>query len=317
MKNTLLLAFSLSALAVSAQQHVFDFEDLKLSDSTFFNGVSIHPADSINNSFSFGDELVQFHGSTSLSWGSVNGTGIGYSNQTNQDTAGYTNSGSAYNDDATNPSTTFGVINGNGSFITFSEPVRLTSIDITNTVYAYLSMQKGDSFAKKFGGKDGTDPDFFKVSIIAFDIDSNQIDSAAFALADYTADKSEDDYALSTWKTFSLTSFKDSVTTLKFYFSSSDNGIYGMNTPAYVAIDNLTFSQYEILPDDEPTPTSARCLCAKDGVVSLENAVSISLYSLNGVLVAQGIDAVSAQGMFIAIGVTADGEVIREQILLD
>lgn len=317
MKKQLLLAFSLSALAVSAQQHVFDFEDLNLSDNTFFNGVSIHPADSINNSFSFGDDLVQFHGSTSVSWGLVIGTGLGYSNQTDQNTEGYTNPGSAYNDDSKNPSTTFGIVNGDASSITFSEPVRLTSIDLTNTVYAYLSMQKGDTFAKKFGGIEGTDPDFFKVSIVAFDKDYNKIDSAAFALADFTTDKSEDDYIISHWTTFSLEAFKDSISSIKLYFSSSDNGTFGMNTPAYVAIDNLTFSQYEKQPDDEPTPTSTRCLCAKDGVVSLEDAVSISLYSLSGVLVAQGTDAVSAQGMYIVIAITADGEVIREQILLD
>ena len=33
---------------------------------------------------------------------------------------------------------------------------------LTNTTYAHNSMRDGDDFAKKFGGVDGTDPDFFQ-----------------------------------------------------------------------------------------------------------------------------------------------------------
>jgi hypothetical protein len=41
-------------------------------------------------------------------------------------------------------------------------PVTVTGAYFTNTTYAALSMLSGDSFAKKFGGASGDDPDWFK-----------------------------------------------------------------------------------------------------------------------------------------------------------
>lgn len=36
----------------------------------------------------------------------------------------------------------------------------LKGVFVTNSTYAVLSMENGDAYAKKFGGSDGTDPDF-------------------------------------------------------------------------------------------------------------------------------------------------------------
>ena len=45
---------------------------------------------------------------------------------------------------------------------------------VTNTTFAFLSMQNGDEFAKQFGGDDGNDPDFFKVTFRGFDEENTQ-----------------------------------------------------------------------------------------------------------------------------------------------
>ena len=43
------------------------------------------------------------------------------------------------------------------------------SLSVTNTTYAALSMLLGDSFAKKFGGDSGNDPDYFILRIEGLD----------------------------------------------------------------------------------------------------------------------------------------------------
>ena len=63
-------------------------------------------------------------------------------------------------------------------------------MDLTNATYAALSMQNGDSFAKKFGGTTGNDADLFGVTLRGFDnvngtgnaIGSLNVNSVIFAL---------------------------------------------------------------------------------------------------------------------------------------
>lgn len=300
MKKSLLLLFSLSALSVSAQQHVFDFEDLTIPANTFVNVTGQK----------FGNDLVQFHGPAS-----DYGFGIGYSNQTDMTTAGYKNPGSAYNISATVPSSQFGVVYGNGAKFSFAKPIRLQSIDLTNNTYAYLSMKNGDNIGKKFGGADGADADSFAVVIKAYDAAEKLIDSVSFNLADFTSSVSSEDFIIEKWTTLSLASLKDSVSSIKFYFASTDVGNYGMNTPAYVAIDNLTFSEY--IPTTDELLSSANTLTVQNGTVSLTGAVSISLYTANGVLVAQGTNSVAGQGAYVAVAVAADGSVISQPVFID
>lgn len=323
MKKSLFLAFSLSALSLSAQQQVFDFEDLTLADNSFVDGTSVHPADIVTTPFIFGTDLIQIHAPLA-----DYGSGIGYSNQTDMTTAGFTNPGSVFNTDNSVPNSGFGIVYDSTSKITFTEPVRLQSIDLTNTTYAYLSMKNGDDYAKKFGGVDGTDADTFAVVIKAYDAAEQLIDSINFKLADFTSANSADDYIVDQWTTLSFASLKDSVSSIKFYFASTDVGTYGMNTPSYVAIDNITFSTYPETPVVEepevetPTTASSETSVAKNfavvgGTVSLDGAVSINVYSFHGILLAQGTDAVSAQGACVAVAVAADGTVVSEQIFID
>ena len=300
MKKSFLLFFSLSALTVSAQQHVYDFEDLTIPANSFVNVTGQK----------FGNELVSIYGPAK-----DYGSGIGYSNKTDMTTAGYTNPGSAYNTNTSAPSSNFGMVYGNGAKITFAKPMRLQSIDLTNNTYAYLSMKNGDSFAKKFGGANGTDADSFAVVIKAYDAAEKLIDSVSFNLADFTSSVSSDDFIVEKWTTVSLSSLKDSVSSIKFYFASTDVGQYGMNTPAYVAIDNVTFSEY--VPTADGLLVSSSDLSVQNGTVSLAGAVSISLYTANGLLAAQGTDSVAGHGAYIAVAVAADGSVVSQPVFID
>lgn len=110
----------------------------------------------------------------------------------------------------------------------------IPSVHITNSTYAYLSMRDGDDFAKKFGGETGDDPDFFLLTIKTYS--ENQLqDSILFYLADYRFEDNSQDYLIDEWIEVEFPSAAvDSVT---FGLSSSDNGMFGMNTPAYFCAD--------------------------------------------------------------------------------
>lgn len=110
----------------------------------------------------------------------------------------------------------------------------LQGVMITNTTYAYLAMQEGDGFAKEFA-----QGDWFQLYIIALDEDDNQIGTASIFLADFRSSNSDDHYILEDWEFVRLDHFGDATASLRFQLYSSDNGDFGMNTPAYFAVDNL------------------------------------------------------------------------------
>ncbi len=125
---------------------------------------------------------------------------------------------------------------------------------VTNSTYAYKSMEYGDSFAKKFGDTTGTHcacpqgsyPDWFKLTVNRYYHDTLFHDSVEVYLADFRFTNNAQDYILKTWIWIDLrylgltdsTGFTDS---LLFTLHSSDNYAPGMmNTPAFFCIDNLT-----------------------------------------------------------------------------
>ncbi len=110
----------------------------------------------------------------------------------------------------------------------------IPSVHVTNSTYAYLSMRDGDSVAKKFGGETGDDPDYFLLTVKTYSEDELQ-DSILFYLADFRFEDNSQDYILDEWMEIEFPSAQvDSVT---FGLSSSDVGMFGMNTPAYFCAD--------------------------------------------------------------------------------
>jgi hypothetical protein len=112
----------------------------------------------------------------------------------------------------------------------------INGVMITNSAYAYSSMKNGDSFAKKF-----TTGDWFLLTIIGTHADGTSSTVEAY-LADLRDADTTKHYILDTWKWVDLSSLGE-VKSLRFDLSSSDVGQWGMNTPAYVCIDNLGASK--------------------------------------------------------------------------
>ena len=142
----------------------------------------------------------------------------------------------------------------NGSYFTIrnfnNENIQMV-FKITNTTYAYNSMYFGDAFAKKFGGSSGTDPDSF-VCIIRSYYKGTFIDSELVYLADFRSQNPANDYILKDWHTVGFFGARDSFA---FELLSSDNGGWGMNTPAFFALDDIVIYVGENVRNTSKTRT--------------------------------------------------------------
>lgn len=175
-------------------------------------------------------------------WGSWDG--FAYSNTTDTSTTGFTNQYSSITGGGAGGSTNYVV--GYDTFatewsITYSSGFDMTGggLYATNTVYAYNSMLNGGPFgAKKFGGASGNDPDYFVLSITGW-MGGSSTGVVDFYLADFRFSNNTLDYIVDEWTFVDLTDL-GTVDKITFELSSSDVGDFGMNTPGYVAIDNVS-----------------------------------------------------------------------------
>ncbi|QDU54451.1 DUF4465 domain-containing protein [Aeoliella mucimassa] len=111
---------------------------------------------------------------------------------------------------------------------------------ITNTTYAALSMRDGDSFAKAFGGEFGTDPDWLRITAYGTDASGTPLDgSVDFYLADFRSTDAGEDYIVADWTEWDLSAL-EGARRVHFNLASSDVGLFGMNTPATFALDDIT-----------------------------------------------------------------------------
>ncbi|MDE5876438.1 MAG: DUF4465 domain-containing protein [Muribaculaceae bacterium] len=106
---------------------------------------------------------------------------------------------------------------------------------VTNTSYAYYTMERGNDFTHPF-----TDGDWFKLTAHGIHPDGTE-DTADFFLAYCNSGKATDGI-VDRWAYFDLTPLGE-VTGIYFTLSSSDTGEWGMNTPAYFALGDFTIQQ--------------------------------------------------------------------------
>ncbi len=133
----------------------------------------------------------------------------------------------------------------------------VAGVYVTNGTYPYLSMLEGDNFAKKFGGESGDEPDFFLLTIKKYLNGELSQDSVDFYLADYRFEDNSQDYIVDEWTYVDLSPLGN-ADSLQFTLSSTDNGMFGMNTPAYFCIDDLTTTDMPV--STAPTELPAESL---------------------------------------------------------
>lgn len=174
--------------------------------------------------------------------------GVAISQWNNKDDEKYTNQCSVYFGDSNkknggnNNSATFAVVNvstsentANKSFLQFENEAELLShVYITNTTYAALTMKNGNAFSKILNFDD---KDWLKITIIGKDINDKVTGSVEHYLADF---RTKDSKGISTaWEKVDLKAL-GKVYKVTFKMEGSDIGQYGLNTPAYFCMDDLT-----------------------------------------------------------------------------
>jgi Domain of unknown function (DUF4465) len=252
MKNYMALCVVLvSGVCASAMSGAatIDFEDVEMANERpyagpgggrYWSGLQPPSNGSINSSYSTGGARF-LNNNSECCGGAVFWDGFAYSNTTDTTTQGNGNEISAYAGGGAGNSANYAVAYAGGvnaPRIEFDVPTLLQSAMLTNTTYTALSMRDGDFFAKKFGGANGTDPDFLKLTITGRDAANVSTGTVDFYLADFRADDSAQDYILDVWSAVTLTSLGQ-VSALEFSFASSDVGQFGINTPVYFALDNI------------------------------------------------------------------------------
>lgn len=240
MKKTSIICATLLVSATIAPASVIDFDDLTVPPSGYENGANLAGAFA-----SHGASFNNFYDETfGPYW-----EGFSYSTKGDTTTPGFGNQYSAWPGGGSGsggnpvPGNVFAL-----GYVGFVVPTitlaanqaQPLALRVTNTTYAALSMRNGDGFAKKFGGVSGNDPDFLKLTITALDAGTATLGSLDVFLADYRFADNAQDYILSAWTAVDLSPLGDGVSALRFTLASSDNGAFGMNTPAYFAIDNVT-----------------------------------------------------------------------------
>jgi hypothetical protein len=240
MKKSLFFALLLSG-ASFGQTQTIDFEELSLPvGQDYWNGSDL------SGGFTLGTATFSnLYNSTYSSW-----SGFVYSAVTDNTTAGYGNQYSAFPGTGASGSAQYGIWYLDGT-ITFTNSKIVDSIKVSNDTYTAISMRDGDPYAKQFGSiyaadgttVDGTNgEDWFKLTITGWNENGDSISSVDFYLADYRFSDNSMDYIVDSWKNIDLSAF-GWVKKLTFSMSSSDIGMFGMNTPGYFVVDNIVVSQ--------------------------------------------------------------------------
>ncbi len=126
----------------------------------------------------------------------------------------------------------------NGQAVSFS------GFYATNSHMAYITLRDGTMFNKKFGGVTGNDPDWFRLKVWGVRADNSLTEIVEHYLADFRFEDNGLDYIQNDWRWVDLSSLGE-VKSLNFILESSDSGDYGMNTPAYFCMDNLTVMEVQ------------------------------------------------------------------------
>ena len=183
--------------------------------------------------------------------------GFTYSSVNDTTTPGYTNDYAVYGDgmDYSDAGSYAVFYNSSPSAVLLPVETTVQGFYANNTTYAALSMLNGDAFSRQFTTASN---DFFTLTIEGFNDSAVSQGTVDFMLADYTGATGS---IVDDWTWVDLSGLGSNVSSLAFSFASSDTGAFGINTPQYFAMDNLTVAAI-------PEPSSVvLMLCGFGGMV--------------------------------------------------
>ncbi len=221
-----------SLLNANLSAQTATFEDIQLQG---LNAVKIPSTGSFNSKFTSGS--CEFNNSYNIGFGGYWTAGWAYSKTNDTTTGDYSNLYASYANKGAGNSSNY-VVGQNFSNFKVNQNT-LQGLYISNATYSALSMKNGDAFAKKFGGATGNDSDWFKLTVNAFKNGTLKTEKVDFYLADFRFTDNTQDYIVKDWTYLNLLPL-GSLDSLQFTLTSSDTGQFGMNTPAFFCIDNVT-----------------------------------------------------------------------------
>lgn len=225
--------------AVIDQTAVVGFEDITVPVNGYIDSIGV------TNQFSTTSFIFQSVYNTDYPGYFYLEKGFALSTLKDTLTSGLKSKYASYAGEGSGNSNTYIVSTETSMFKMPTKATTLISLDITNTTYAALSMKNGDQFAKKFGSDknakgevDGTNgKDYLKVWIRGYAAGKIK-DSIEVYLANFQSTNPSEHYIQKSWKKVDLSKLNP-VDSVNFKLESSDNSPYGMNTPAYFAVDNI------------------------------------------------------------------------------
>jgi hypothetical protein len=225
MKKSLLLVSLIIVFAFicTANAGIAAFDDMNLPSQSYWNGS--------DGSGPFTSGQITFGNNYDSAWQSWDG--FSYSNINDVNTSGLDGQFNAITGIGQGGTSNYAIC-----CVGFSS-LPVITLNGENTVYG-LYVTNGDTYSKKFGGKSGDDKDWFKLTITGKGAEGNPTGTVDFYLADYRFDDNSKDYIVDSWEYIDLAKL-GKVKTLEFNLSSSDSGMFGMNTPAYFAMDTVIF----------------------------------------------------------------------------
>lgn len=282
-----------SAVSTLGQTTVADFENLTLPAESYWNGSSG------GNGFQSGDAF--FPTDYYTPWAFWQG-GSAYSNATDSVTAGFGNLYGVRAGSGFGGSDNFAVVQNDAVVRLLEGAVSVLGFYVTNGTYAARSMELGDDFGKQFGSplnaagvEDGTNgEDWFLLAISGHKDGNPTVASVEFYLADFRSANDENDFIVTDWQWVDI-SILGEVDSINFALSSSDVGDFGMNTPAFFILDNLTTENVE--------PTAIIAANASTGLQVFPNPSSGKV-SISGIY----------QGQFVRI-TDVTGRVVAERVV--
>ncbi len=164
--------------------------------------------------------------------------------------------------------------------VSISSPHYVAGFYVCNSPYVYYTIQRGNGFASKFG--QGA---WFKLIAHGLDSERNETGTVEYYLADYRSDNPEEWTLNNSWDWFDLSSL-GKVSSIYFSMESSDVGEYGMKTPGYFCMDQLT-ALTAPLSVEKAVDTIRNIYYDRDNsVVRVESArpVTVAVYDTHGVL---------------------------------
>ncbi len=189
---------------------------------------------------------------------------------------------------------------------------------VCNTTNMVSSLTKGDYYAKQFNDGDSV--------VVIFHGYVNGVangETVTYYLADYTAEGTENHYLNTGWEWVDLTALGE-VTSLQISIVSSDNGSWGMNTPAYCAFDKFMATEANTTVEDDDTGTNtatdittenALIVYGNDGNIYVENAeTAIVVYDVMGRVIYSGYDSTINVGNQSIVIVRANNQAAKVMV---